>query len=267
MQLLIDWAEKSIDKASNQPCLPHAIVVLNSAHPNAEENQWNPSHTTDSFLKSSSISGERTGVFQDTVIKLEKLGISVHTTEDVLQYYYSSTTVVKIPYKSRYTQIHTQVKRLHQIISDKCLQTYRQKRGIGIMPNAETLPKIVDAASKHFSRQLDEPFDSSGFLEEVQMQRNTSLPNSFGEHILNTIQLMYKNCEGNGDNPEMIFTQLNRPIAACIMLYAARSNSQGKIIIRSSWHTYSHINLYRIVLRSTVQNTLSFPEDGILRVL
>ncbi|KAL7784152.1 hypothetical protein V8C37DRAFT_420748 [Trichoderma ceciliae] len=191
LQLLIYWAANSIDKSINQPSRPHVVIVLNSIDPNINEKQWDPTFATDELLGSTA-SGKEKEVLDDLInkLKLKESRTGIRSTKELLEYYYSSVTVIRIPLKIRYMQIYTQVQRLHQIISKKCLESYHNKQANRMMLNAERLPQYVGAAYEHFSQQLHTPFD---FLEEAR--RHMPLPKSFSEHILNLI-LSIDNTEG-----------------------------------------------------------------------
>jgi hypothetical protein len=219
LKLLIDWAAKSIDKSVNQPSRPHIIIVLNQTDPAINEEEWNPNHATERLLNDFADSVKHIGALKEVVAKLEGAGLMINTTKDLLEFYYSSITVVRIPSKGRYMQMYTQVKLLHEAIGSKCSESYHQKQTIRMALNSERLPQYVNKAYHHFSRHLDKPFD---FVEEAH--RHMPLPKSFGEHMLNLMLSIYKHSR---DNITTTFTKLCRPVAACIMLAAMRDNIQG----------------------------------------
>ncbi|KAL6861937.1 hypothetical protein J3F83DRAFT_746226 [Trichoderma novae-zelandiae] len=216
---LIDWAAKSIDKSINQPSRPHIIIVLNQTDPTISDDEWDPKHATDKLMDDVAASVKQVGALKEVVAKLEHAGIKINTTRELLEFYYSSVTVIRIPWKGRYMQMYTQVKLLHQTIGNKCSESYHQKQTIRMVLNSQRLPQYVNAAYHHFSQHLDRPFD---FVKEAQ--RHMPLPKSFGEHILNLMLSIYSI---TGDNTKTTFTKLCRPIAACIMLAAVRDNTQG----------------------------------------
>lgn len=57
--------------------------------------------------------------FQEQRARLEVPVKKPHSTRELLEYYCSSVTVVRIPMKGRYMQVDEQVGKLQQIISDK----------------------------------------------------------------------------------------------------------------------------------------------------
>ena len=40
LQTLIEWAAAALEKSSNQPILPHVIIVLNASPPDIDPTKW-----------------------------------------------------------------------------------------------------------------------------------------------------------------------------------------------------------------------------------
>ncbi|KAH7009972.1 hypothetical protein EDB80DRAFT_838977 [Ilyonectria destructans] len=219
---LVNWAAMSIDKSINQPSLPHIVIVLNATESQIDEKQWDTETATHGLLDDYRYSVHQVPALRDTLARLAALGKDITTTKQLLEYYYSSVTVVRIPAKGRYMQIDEQIGKLHDIIGRKCALSHAQKKKFRMLLNAEVLPQYVNAAYDHFSRRLDEPFD---FVEEAR--RHTPLPQDFGGHILNLILSMYRNYDRRRGRVRDLFMKLSRPIASCIALAATRDNTQG----------------------------------------
>ena len=212
----------SFDKSINQPNLPHIIIVLNATETDIDEKQWDTETATRILLGDYQDSVRKVPTLQDIIYRLDGLGKKIETTKELLEHYYSSVTVIRIPLKGRYMQIDNQVGKLYNLICHRCAKSYEYKEKIRMLLDAERLPQYVTAAYDHFSRRLDEPFD---FAKEAR--RHTPLPKDFGAHILNLILSLYNmHDEGNHDARNLL-QKLSRPIASCIMLAATRDNIQG----------------------------------------
>ncbi|KAH7192830.1 uncharacterized protein B0J16DRAFT_394837 [Fusarium flagelliforme] len=231
---LVDWAAMSIDKSLNQPTLPHVIIVANYTDASIDDQQWDPAVATKGLLDDYRHSVHQVPALKANLEKLASLGQDVKTTKELLEYYYSSVTVVRMPVKGRYMQMDDQVGKLYGTIIDRCRLSHLRRKKVRMLLNAEVLPQYVNAAYDHFSVSLDEPFD---FIEEAR--RHTPLPRTFGGHILNLIVTMYNHAGQHRTRVRELFTNLSRPLASCIMLAANRENIQGSYahLLR---HTYHH---------------------------
>lgn len=233
-----------MDKAVNQPSLPHVIIVLNATDVNIAERLWDPQQATSGLLEDYKNSVDNVPAFREHVARLEVLNKKPRSTKELLEYYYSSVTVVRIPIKGRYMQIDEQVSKLQQIISHKCAISYEQKRSVRMLLNAERLPQYINAAYDHFSQNLDSPFD---FVEEAR--RHAPLPQDFGGHILNLMKTMYHSStftsmyqspeesrtaqtysQSTTHRADTLLESLSLPIASCVILAATRDHPEGKIM-------------------------------------
>jgi hypothetical protein len=147
----------------------------------------------------------------------------ISNTRELLESYYSSITVVRIPSKGRYMLMDEQMGKLQDVIALKCAVSLAHKKKIRMLLNAERLPQYVNAAYDHFSQKLDEPFD---FAEEAR--RHAEMPVDFSGHVSILIWLLYRNLNA-ADNPESLLTRIARPLASCIMLDATRDDTQGNV--------------------------------------
>ncbi|VTO87220.1 unnamed protein product [Fusarium graminearum] len=229
---LVNWAAMSIDKSINQPTLPHVIIVANDTDTSIDDQQWDPVIATEGLLNDYKNSVHQVPALRDILDRLAHVGKRVTTTRGLLEEYYSSVTVVRIPAKGRYMQIDEQIGKLYGIITDRCMQSRVRKKQVRMLLNAEILPQYVNSAYDHFSRSLDEPFD---FNKEAL--RHAPLPRNFGGHILNLILTVYNQLGQRRDRLPDFFARLSRPLAACIMLAATRDNIQGSYsgLLRSTY--------------------------------
>ncbi|EKJ74391.1 hypothetical protein FPSE_05462 [Fusarium pseudograminearum CS3096] len=229
---LVNWAAMSIDKSINQPTLPHVIIVANDTDTSIDDQQWDPDIATEGLLNDYENSVHQVPALKDILDSLAHVGKRVTTTRGLLEEYYSSVTVVRIPAKGRYMQIDEQIGKLYGIITDRCMRSRVRKKQVRMLLNAEILPQYVNSAYDHFSRSLDEPFD---FNKEAL--RHAPLPRNFGGHILNLILTVYNQIGHRRDRLPDFFARLSRPLAACIMLAATRDNIQGSYsgLLRSTY--------------------------------
>ncbi|PTB65192.1 hypothetical protein BBK36DRAFT_1122202, partial [Trichoderma citrinoviride] len=233
LKLLVEWAATSIDKSVNQPSRPHVIILLNAAEMTTDDNQWDPEWATKKLLDDYKDSVHRVPYLQRTISN-SKLRKSVRTTKDLLDYYYHSVTVIKIPRKGCYMQIDAQLMKLSGIISDRCAESHDFKKMTRMLLNAERLPRYVNAAYDHFTRDLEAPFD---FVAEAR--RHISPPQDFGGHVLNLMLFMYDQWRPTGAPVTGLFHRLALPVASCVMLAATRDRTQGSYsnVLRDTYKT------------------------------
>ncbi|KAK4185147.1 hypothetical protein QBC35DRAFT_538384 [Podospora australis] len=255
---LVEWAHSSIDKSLNQPKLPHLVITLNASDSATDGPQWDPQMATQRLLADYAESIHQVARLRDIVAALRLIGKNISSTKDLLEYYYSSITVVRIPSKPRYMQMDEQVGKLRQIIQENCNSSYAYKRSARMLLNSDRLQAFVTSAYHHFSVNLDEPFD---FAKEAL--RHNQMPLDFGGHILSLMLTVYKEFpKFRGKlSANKLLLLLSRPIASCIMLAAARDNLQG-----------DHISLLRNTFASAIQAafdqfdrrwlTCAFEKDG-----
>ncbi|KAK3379099.1 hypothetical protein B0T24DRAFT_716735 [Lasiosphaeria ovina] len=224
LQKLVEWAYSSIDKSINQPNLPHIIIALNATENAIDEKQWDLEVATEKLLDDYKDSIHQVQKLQNIVASLKTIDKNISSTKELLEYYYSSITVVRIPTKGRYMLIDDQIGKLHAVIRQKCSTSFAHKKSVRMLLNAERLQQYVNSAYDHFSRRLDEPFD---FVKEAL--RHNPMPRDFRGHILNLMLSIYNDVDSFKDRRcgEKLLRLLSRPIASCVMLAAAREDLQG----------------------------------------
>ncbi|KAM7198241.1 hypothetical protein V8F20_006268 [Naviculisporaceae sp. PSN 640] len=220
---LAQWAQSSIDKSVNQPALPHIIIVLNATDNTVDSSHWDSGFATEKLLDDYKDSVFQVADLHQIVTGLRENGIPIRTTKELLDFYYASITVVRIPVKGNYLQIEEQVGKLYNAIQQKCDVNHQRKKSARMLLNAERLQQYVTSAFDHFSRRLDQPFN---FVKEAL--RYTPIPKDFGGHILNLILALYDTNNGHDHDPCDLLKRLSQPIAYCLMLAAAREDMQGQ---------------------------------------
>ncbi|KAK3934638.1 hypothetical protein QBC46DRAFT_347432 [Diplogelasinospora grovesii] len=178
---LIDWAAEVLNASTNQPRLPHAIIVLNAADARTNPKEWDVDHATESLLRS--VNDSRPSAREsERVAKLMKHWDlpekPVRSLRDLLLCYYSSVRVVYVPDDKQYLRLEEQAGKLYHEIQSTCHASHSSKRQARMRMNADELDELFQAAFEHFSKTLDAPFD----LVEAA-RKNTSIPRDFGGNV------------------------------------------------------------------------------------
>ena len=221
LQKLIVWASESYEKSLGQPALPHVIIVLNATDLAIDASQWDVTEATRKFLSDVETSIERLPALQAQLAYWRAEARPIKTTKDLLECYYSSITVVRIPAKGRYMLMDEQVAKLHTEIVTKCSQSHYIKRKVHMLSNSEDLQIYLQLAFDHFSQNLDEPFN----FVKVALKINP-IPSDFSGNILKLAVAI------KDHHPfwtlAKIFEHLSLMVASCIMLDIDRQRRLGK---------------------------------------
>ncbi|KAM3089514.1 hypothetical protein ACMFMG_001101 [Clarireedia jacksonii] len=220
LEKLLGWAAASIEKSLNQPTLPHVIIALNATDINIDEKQWDPLEATRILMSDIEGAINRVPKFKEYVWYWQLRGKQIHTTKELLECYYSSVTVVRIPAHGRYMLINDQIGKLDETIRTCCKLAFLSKKRVNMLANAEKLEVYLQSAYDHFSQDLNVPFD---FVKEAV--KNNPITRDFGGNILKlAIAIIDHGYFPRG--PE-IFEQLSSMVASCVVLDAARRNLLG----------------------------------------
>lgn len=226
---MLDWAFASIEKSLNQPLLPHAIIALNATDNAIDPRQWDIAEATNTLLRDVDSA-------MDLVPKLAKYaeywrsrGKKIKTMKDLLECFYTSITVIRIPTKGRYMLMNDQVGRLYREIKVACNRAYFSRQKIRMLCNADDLQTYLRFAFDHFSQHLDTPFDFS----EISL-RNNPIPQDFGGNVLKLAIAIQEQTAEAGLRPtgNQIFEPLSGMVASCIMLDLTRQHYQGRCELR-----------------------------------
>ncbi|KAL8765647.1 MAG: hypothetical protein Q9209_007327 [Squamulea sp. 1 TL-2023] len=201
---LIGWASGSFEKSLGQPALPHIIVVLNATDLAIDASQWEVEEATSKLLSNVETAINKIPSLQTHVAWWQANGRVIHTTKDLLECYYSSVTVVRIPTKGRYMLIDQQVEKLHTEIMKKSNQSHYKKQKVRMLSNSEDLQLYLQLAFDHFSQDLDTPFD----FVSVALKINP-IPSDFGGNIVK-LAVSIRNRHGSWKVVE-IFERLRAP--------------------------------------------------------
>lgn len=218
---LIGWASASFESSLGQPALPHIIIALNATDLAIDSRQWDVEEATQKLLSDVEASVQKIPALQTHVSNWRLNGRSIKTTKDLLECYYSSVTVVRIPTKGRYMLTDQQVKKLHTEIVIKCNQSHHMKRRERMLSNSDDLQLYLQLAFDHFSQTLEHPFN---FIEAAL--RINPIPSNFSGNIIK-LALAIRNHLPTA-KVEMIFAHLSLMVASCIMLDIHRHRRLGQ---------------------------------------
>jgi len=223
---LVNWAAAALEKSSNQPVLPHAIIVLNASGNNIDPALWDISTATSSLLDSLSKTVFQNATFKKTAQFWRDRGKQIETVEQLLCSYYRSISVVHIPTSGRPNLIYNQVKKLYTDIQLACGFARERKAELRMLLDAGELQPYLQVAFDHFACDLDSPFD---FVQASFT--NSPIPLDFGGNILKLAISLMEVWENIIDGAT-IFTELSYMVASCIMLDSARSKIRGESFFR-----------------------------------
>lgn len=221
---LIRWGAASIDKSLNQPVLPHAIVVFNATDINVDEKEWDVAKATQMLMQDIHDAVVREPALQEHVYTWRRRGKNITSTKELLECYYASISVVRIPYKGSYMLMNEQVGKLADLMKERCKASYLRKRQVRMLANTEKLQFYLQAAYDHFTKDLNTPFD---FVKETL--RHSPVSRNFEGNILN-LALAIKDKASDpllSSDAEQIFRAMGPMIASCVMLDAVRQHLPG----------------------------------------
>ncbi|KAK6071894.1 hypothetical protein SCUP515_07678 [Seiridium cupressi] len=221
---LLKWGAASIDKSLNQPVLPHAIIVLNATEPGIDEKEWDVEVATQMLMSDISGAVSREPVVQDYVQQWRKRGKHVGSTKELLECYYASVSVVRLPYKGSYMLMNEQAGKLADLIKDRAQLSHLRKKRVRMLATPEKLQFYLHAAFDHFTTDLDTPFD---FIRETL--RHSPVSRNFEGNILN-LALAIRDRTSNSkikNNAKQIFRAMVPIIASCVMFDTVRQNLLG----------------------------------------
>lgn len=223
LEKLIRWGAESIDKSLNQPVLPHAVIVFNASE-YVDEREWDPEQATAMLM-----ADIRGAIFREPALKpyvqswIDR-GRNISTTEELLQCYYASVTVIRLPSRGSYMLMDQQAEKMFNLIQQRCQASHLQKRQVRMLANSERFQVYLQAAYDHFTRDLGAPFD---FVKEAL--KYSPSPRDFGGNILSLAVAIKERAVDDvvRNNADEIFQRLGPMIATCVMFDAVRQSLMG----------------------------------------
>lgn len=217
VQQLITWADAVIQSSSNQPVLPHAVIVINNSD-NTDPRMWDTDYSTEALLNNIQHAVNQNPTLRRLAIKS---GYRVESARALLLLYYSSVRVIRIPNKSSPTIVHSQIQNLYKELKRAAESSHASKLGVRMRLNCEELQPYLQKAFDHFCSDLDEAFD---FVKASY--DNSSIPTDLGGNILKLSFRASQVWRDKLDGP-LLFKELSFIIAGCVMLDAVRQRKLG----------------------------------------
>ncbi|KAL1602434.1 hypothetical protein SLS60_005850 [Paraconiothyrium brasiliense] len=206
LEQLVSWAAAALETSSNQPILPHAIIVLNASENDIDESEWDLDNATTKILESLSRIVFKNTVFKKYAQFWRERRKQIETVEQLMLSYYSSI----------------RVQAASGAADAMCEQARQRKADLRMLLDAEELQSYLQCAFDHFAISLDKPFD---FVEASFS--NSPIPLDFGGNILKlAIKLM--NVWENQADIQFLLQELSYMVSSCIMLDSARQKVRGK---------------------------------------
>ncbi|KAL2820557.1 hypothetical protein BDW59DRAFT_174473 [Aspergillus cavernicola] len=218
---LIAWATAALEKSSNQPVLPHAIIVLNAAENNTDPRLWDIDESTQHLMESMNEAIERNHNLRARVEFWAPRQRRITSIRELLLSYYSDIRVVRVPERGRPKLINQQIERLYQEVKVACQKSREVKHKLRMRLNSDELQPYLQHAFDHFSRDLEMPFD---FVQASFA--NSPIPSDFGGNILKLAINILDQWRDRLDGPS-IFKELSYIVASAVMLDSARRKTLG----------------------------------------
>ena len=221
IEQLIRWAAAALETSSNQPALPHAIIVLNASENTTDPELWDVDKSTAALMQSVHRALRQNHTLRNFADFWRQRRRSIESVESLMLSYYSNVRVVRVPERGRPKLIFDQLQRLYKEIAIACEQSRASKHKVRMLLNSDDLQPYLQYAFDHFCRDLDIPFD----FVQASFTHNP-IPSDFGGNILKLAINIMEVWKDKLDGPR-IFKELSYVVASCIMLDSARHRTLG----------------------------------------
>lgn len=221
VEQLVVWADAVIQSSSNQPVIPHAIIVLNASD-NQDSQLWNVDNSTKDLLNELGQAVNQNPRLKGFAEKWGARGFDTSSVKSLLLAYYSSVRVLRIPEKTAPSLIHDQIKQLYDEISNCVMQSHEEKHKRRLKLDGESLQPYLQQAFDHFCDNLDDPFD---FIKTSFA--NTGIPPDFCGNTLKLAAEITQNFSEQINGP-LLFKELSFLVASCVMLDSVRNFNLGE---------------------------------------
>lgn len=221
IEQLIQWAAVALETSSNQPVLPHAIIVLNATENATDAELWDVDNSTIALMQSVHRALHQNHTLREFAEFWRKRNRPIETITSLMLSYYSNVRVVRVPERGRPKLIFNQLQRLYKEIATACEQARASKHKVRMLLNSDDLQPYLQYAFDHFCRDLDYPFD----FVQASFSHNP-IPSDFGGNILKLAINIMEVWKDKLDGPK-IFKELSYIVASCIMLDSARHHKLG----------------------------------------
>ena len=223
MLQLLHWAEKSRAASINQPALPHVVIVLNQTPSSVT---WDSQIATRELLKAHANMITENEEVRRLRRKWEKLGSQIDSLEDLLHCSYASVQIIWIPDGRDRSLLSQQVLGLYQSIDKASSAAQEEKRLVGMRLSSQEQQSFFRLAFKHYTQNIDDPFD---FIAELLALR--PIPNTLSNNILQFLKCLW-NATVNWLPAEDFMAKAAPVLSSIIALDRARNieNVPGKLL-------------------------------------
>lgn len=222
LERLVDWAAAALEKSSNQPVLPHAIIAFNASEYGIPEDLWDVDRATEALMESLSRTVYHNATFKKYAQFWRERDRQIESVQELVLSYYSSLRVVRIPTDGRPKLIRTQVEKLSTMIRWASKEARDLKLESGMLLDADELQPYLQDAFDHFAGKLDTPFD---FVQASFT--NSPIPLNFGGNILKLALQVMERWEDVA-KAGTIFEELSYIVASSILLDATKQKILGR---------------------------------------
>lgn len=219
---LVKWAHQAIEKACNQSVLPHAVVALNRTQSNGQNaEKWESKSTTQALLKAVQSSLTKNDYLRGMVQFWDERKVKIETVDDLLNCYYASTQVIRIPLFRSPVLLEQQITTLYEAIKGKCKTSQQRRQQEHMQLDAVNLHHYLRNAFNHFADHADKPFDFVKASFEINpISANFSLRSG-----ISRLAQIVRTC--TGDIGLQVWERISRAIASCILLSAYQRDVIG----------------------------------------
>ncbi|KAK0631476.1 hypothetical protein B0T14DRAFT_3900 [Immersiella caudata] len=220
---LISWATNAIETSSNQPILPHAIIVLNASVNDNYEGFWDSELNTKEILASVSQVLGTNEKMKRWAESWRSRGKKIESLHDLVLCYYSSIEIIRVPTDQMPSLVHEKVKQLYQSVSKACVASLDRRSRARMVLDVQDLQSSLRDAFCVFAESLDASFDFG-----KASLRNAPIPVGFGANIFKLlVAIAYRWKDDHRVSADQIFTELSYMVASCIMLDTVRHKNKG----------------------------------------
>src|SRR5271170_2970884 len=159
IQRLIGWAAAAIERSSNQPMLPFAIIIINAVDNRTDENLYDVGMATQKLLEGLKEAVYRNPAFKQWATFWRENGREIDTTRDLLLSYYTDVRIVFVPDKGRPKMVDKQYRVLHREIEDAVTRSQARRQNAHLLLSSDQFNLYLQFAFEHFSMTLNTPFD------------------------------------------------------------------------------------------------------------
>ena len=221
IERLIQWAATAIEKSSNQPMLPFAIIVINAVDNRIPEKYLDPAYATQRIFDDLRDTIRKNPAFVQRASSWRENNRHIDTTKDLLLAYYTDVKIVLVPEKGRPALVWKQYKILYDEIQFAVQRSQSRRQSARLLLSSDQFNPYLQFAFEHFSKTLDVPFDfvrASSTFNETQTEVNHVLC------LIKDYRAHFPKCESLD-----IFINVAPLVASSVMIDVVRSQLRGTL--------------------------------------